>query len=177
AGGRSVDAVIAVEGGTAHLLRLDGTAVTALRRTPSADPVAVAAFLGRGRGNVALYADGETRSALRNALAANGWQVSGSVAGDESAAEYAHAASTELVSPGLAYARQRMRQRLAVRLGTAAVVILAAAGALELWDARRDLAELRAQRAAIREEVQPMTELMDSLHAFDARARAVIEVE
>lgn len=181
AGGKALDAVVAVEGGTGHVLRLEGGTVTALRRAPGGGAAGVAGVLGRGPGTVALFADPEARQALRDALAEQGWNVVPLVAGRESAAslaaEHAYATSTELVSAGLALARQRARRRLAVRLGAAAVVVLAAAAGLELWDARRDLDEIRAERAAIREEVRPMAELRDSLQAFEARARAVLEIE
>lgn len=180
-GGRKVDAVATVEGGTAHLMRLDGAAVTMLRRVPGGGAAGFAEILGGGRGTVALFADGQTRPALRDALAAKGWDVVPAVAGSETAAsvaaEHAYAASTEFVSAGIALARQRARRQLAFRLGAAAVVILAAGAGIQLWDAGRGLDEIRAARAGIREEVVPMAELRDTLYAYEARAQATVEIE
>lgn len=167
------NAVIAVHGSTAHLIRVDGGAPVALRRVPVSQTEEIVAAAGEA-GAIQLFGPPADRDVLRSALAARGWSVDAVTAADSStevaAARHAHH-STIVITPATAIAEQRdAERRVAVRLAVAAVLLLISSAAVELWGAARELDEVRGRRADIRAQVGPLLAARDSLELLSARA-------
>jgi hypothetical protein len=171
--GTDVGTIMAAHGGAVHVLLLaDGTPV-ALRRLPadSLDDIVDAAG---GAGAVLLLASGPLREALAQRLAAGGRQVNPlRCTAAEAAALHIDQSRLTLVTDAALQTRQQQQRRLAARLAAAAAVLLVAAAGVELWGAHRQLESARAERAAIRAQVQPLLTLRDSLETLYALGSAV----
>jgi hypothetical protein len=168
--------VVAVEGATAHVLRVERDAVTVLRRVPAAAADVVAA-LGQGPGALASFGDADGSERIVRAASAAGWQspddAGASSDAARAAAEGAFGARLELVPATLAAERRRAGRALAARLAVAATVLLVLAAAVELWGARRELAALADRRAEIRAQVAPLLATRDSINRLYERAEAI----
>jgi Tfp pilus assembly protein PilN len=68
--------------------------------------------------------------------------------------------------------RQQVRRNL-VRAAVAAVLLIGAAAAVELWGLQRELDAVLAERAAIREQVAPLLATRNSIDRIAAEAGAV----
>lgn len=183
AAGRSVPAavgvraVVAVLGETAHVARVDGGAPDRIRRLPVASLADVVAAAGPLPGAV-LVLDGEGKDApLTGAFRAAGWAVaqrpSGSADPARAAADHAAVAGAELVPPSLELARRDRSRTVGRRMGVAAVLLIVAAAALGIWDAGRDLRELRAERAALRPSVEPALAAREELETLESRLASI----
>lgn len=169
-------AVIAVHGSTAHIIRVDNGAPVALRRVPASQTEEVVAAAGAA-GAAQLFVAPAERDALRAALGARGWLESvdmaapvASSSADVAAARFA-GRSTIVITPATAVAERRdTERRVAVRLAVAAVLLLVASAAVELWGAARELDEVRGRRAEIRAQVGPLLAARDSLELLSMRA-------
>lgn len=167
--------VVAVEGDTAHVVRVERGEVTVLRRVPIASAEVVAA-LGQGPGELASFADAEVRERIVRAAALAGWQSHGDATAPDAAraaAEGAFGARLELVPATLAAERRRADRALAARFAVAATALLVLAAALELWGARRELAAVEARRAEIRAQVAPLLATRDSINRLYERAETI----
>jgi Tfp pilus assembly protein PilN len=97
----------------------------------------------------------------------------GAATAAEAAAAWAMGSALEFVPPTLAAARQRQTRAMAVRMFVAALTLLVIAGVAELWGAKRELDAVRAERAAIRDDVAPLLAARDSLDELRQRASSV----
>jgi hypothetical protein len=155
---------------TVHVIQLDSDGQpTALRRFPVASLVDAAAAVGAAPAMVVAE-----DPALRSALAAAGQTVTAPTSDPALlAALHAFAAVPTLVTPA-AVAGQAARGRQSVsRLVAAALLLLVAASALELWGVRRELEVVAAERQAIRPNMPALLELSDSLTAVQDRRAAI----
>jgi hypothetical protein len=175
--GRGVNAIIAVHAGAAHVLQLvDGTPVS-LRRLPADTLDELVDAAGSDVGGIALFAPDTARDALAQRLAARGWQVHPlRRSAAEAAALHAGESRLALVTDTALQHRRQSQNRLAARLAAAAVILLVASAVVALWGAQRQLDAVRAERAAIRPQVQPLLLLRDSLDELRARSSAVAAV-
>jgi hypothetical protein len=176
-GGRAAPAapavrlVLAVEGDTAHLIRLVGGAPERIRRVPASDPAAVLEAVGPEPGTALLLADGRASAPLGSALAAAGWVLarpperSARVA----AARHAGEASPELVPAPLAWARKERSRRTTVRMVAAAVVTVAAAAVVHLLGIAAEYRAVQRERAELRGAVAPALAARDSLDRISER--------
>lgn len=173
-GGTPVRVVVAVVGDTAHVLRVEGTAVVAVRQLPATDVSAVAAAAGNGPGRAVVLSSPPSFGELDRALTRVGWVVSrdpdGWAGAEEAAAARAGLGGLDLEPPSLAgERRERSRKRALALVGAAAVLLATAAGG-QLWGAHRELAAVQARRAAIRGEVAPLLDSRDRLNDLTAQA-------
>jgi hypothetical protein len=95
---------------------------------------------------------------------------------EEATAARASASSLELIPPSLAGERRERNRRIVFRLGSAAAVLLIATLGVNFWGARRELASVQAERAAIRAEVAPLLLARDSLNDLWTQVRSLEEV-
>jgi hypothetical protein len=174
--GADVRTVIAVNGAAANVLQLDDGTPVSLRRLPadSLDDIVEAAG---DTGAAIILAPDALRDALARRLAAGGRPVNPlrRQAG-EVAALHVDQSRLALVTDGALRMNRQWQQRLAVRLAAAGVVLMVAAAGVELWGAQRQLDSVRAERAAIRPQVQPLLAVRDSLDELHALSRAVDDV-
>ena len=179
--GRPAQAVVAMVGATAHLLRLDDGAPGSVRQIPAEDPGAVATALGAGSGPVLVLGDPAVYDPMQRALAQKGWSASrdpeGWAEAEESAAARAGGRGLEVVPPSVREERLREDRRRAGLLLAGSLVLLLAAAGTHLWGARRELAAIQEKRAEIRSEVGPLLLARDSLTALNARVEALKELE
>jgi hypothetical protein len=180
ASGTSVRAVVAVVGDVAHLLRLEGGRVVAVRQLPAGDPEEVAQGVGSGQGRVLLLAPPPTFEALERMLAKGGWVSSrdpdGWAGGEESAAVRAGLGGLDLDPPSLAAARREATRRGALWMGAGALVLLAASAAAGLWGSHRELEAIQVRRAEIRGDVAPLLSSRDRLNELVAQAASMEEL-
>jgi Tfp pilus assembly protein PilN len=174
-GTRGAGTVLAADGETVHVLRLAGGRCVSLRRAPAALPEAVLEAIGPEPGAAVLFAGPAVRDTIKANLAGAGWRVDdGRLAtATEAAAARAHASRLEFVSPSAAAERRERGRRNIVRAVGAAVLLVAAAGAVELWGLHRELDSVVAERVAIRDQVAPLLAMRDSIDRVDAEAGAV----
>jgi hypothetical protein len=166
-----VRAVIAVEGGTAHVVRTTAGAPDQIRRVP-VDDAAVLEAVGGEPGRALLLADEPERAALAEALSGAGWVLAKSGADASprrTAARHAGDAAPELVPTPLAMARQEHSRRATVRMVGAAIIVLSAAASVHLMGQVREYNAVRRERAELRDLVAPAVAARDSLTAIDAR--------
>ena len=169
----SPDALIAIDGDTAHIVRLTKGSAQSLRRLPAAATTEIVHALREmqiptGR-SIAVFGDASARDAMNRALGVAGFVVTGLTASAaEAAARYADAAAMPLIPLTMLAERRDQEKRIAVRLAVAAVIMLVAAAALELWGTSRQLDAVRARRADIRADVAPLLMLRDSIESLDA---------
>jgi len=179
--GTPVQAVVAVVGRTAHLLRLEGGNVSGVRRIPADDARGVAAVLGPGPGRVLLLSSAGGSDGFHGALAQQGWSVSPDPDGwagvEESTAARASGRHLELVPPSAREERRREARRNAVLMLAGALVLVLATAGVHLWGAHRELGAIQKKRAEIRSEVGPLLLARDSLNALNARVTALTELE
>jgi hypothetical protein len=180
AGARTPFVIVAEVGDTFQIIRGQG-APQQLRRVPRSSPAELWESIGAGPGRAFVLASAQDRPALERGLAAAGWQVERQSGHDADAAVVAARCAQrndlELVPNSAVLERQQNQQRLALRLALAAFVLMASALVLELWGARRELGQLRAQRAAIREQVAPLLATRDSVDLLDQRSARVLGLE
>ncbi|HEU4628956.1 MAG TPA: PilN domain-containing protein [Gemmatimonadaceae bacterium] len=169
---RGVGDVLVHQERRTDLLQLDGGRLVGLRRLRAGDAdaahvrdaVAARAAPGPGGPRIALGAFGDPagRAALARALAAlelqpapppPRWREAGDDAALVAATFAARGAGLELVPDALRLARRGRASYLTRLLVAAALLLVVAAGALELWGVRRELAAVEAQRAALRARV------------------------
>lgn len=161
-------AIVAAVGDAVHVIGTTDNGVHALRRVPAQDTAELVRVAGEVHGGVPgtvlIFADGQQRDTISHALTAAGWTPVGRHASAaEVAARFANDADLELVSSGFAAERRLQETRIAARLAVAAVLMLLATAAVELWGARRDLTAVRTRRAEIRATVEPLLALRDSV--------------
>ncbi len=163
--------IVAQVGDTLHVLRAARSPLQ-LRRVPVSSIEEVYEAVGRGPGRACIWTESDARASLMRGLAAAGWQIESDESEGGAAAAAAHFAgrsSLELVPQSLANERQRRQRRKALQFAAIAALFVIAAGAIELWGARRELATIRARRAAIRQEVTPLLAVRDSLNMLEQR--------
>lgn len=168
--------IVAQEGQVAQVITLEGERVSQLRRVP-ADPADIRDALGAEDGQAVVLAPPRSRSEISSALAASGWKtvtLSGpGEAASHTAARFASASSVELVTARVRAERRQRARSLASRLTAAALALVVGAAGLELWGARRELQVIRAERAAIQQEVAPLRELDDQILELRERVDAL----
>ncbi|MGD2121204.1 MAG: PilN domain-containing protein [Gemmatimonadota bacterium] len=172
--------VAAVVGTTAHVLNLDGGDPTRVRRFPLSDPDALMDVMGKGPGPVLVLAGSQEWEELNSALSRRGVTTIRDPRGwpgmAEATAARASVSGLELVPPSLAEERRAKTRRFAVRLGVAAAALLIATLAVNFWGAQRELASVRGERAAIREDVAPLLLARDSLDGLRTQVRSLEEI-
>jgi hypothetical protein len=170
--------VVAVDGDAAHVIRADAGSVLDVRRVPATWTEEVVSAAGLPPGAVLLLADGAAADGVARSLTAAGWEVRrGSADAARTAAAHAHHAPFEL-SPPTALLERSDRARATARwIAAAAVLLLIAAAAVELWGANRELDSIRARRAAIRAEVGPLLATRDSAASLDQTAIAIATLD
>ncbi|MGH7467664.1 MAG: PilN domain-containing protein [Longimicrobiales bacterium] len=168
--------IIAQVGDTLHVVRGKGDPLQ-IRRVPRTSLGELWESIGAGPGLAYLFTTDADRTAIERGLVAAGWQVEPptSIPGDAAtvAAHLVAPGGWELVPQSLHLERQQNQRRLATRLAAVTFLLLVAAMATELWGARRELSQLRAQRAAIREQVSPLLATRDSVQVLDQRSARV----
>jgi hypothetical protein len=179
AGSKARRAIIAIEGPTAYLMRLEGGVAVAVRQVPSSDLPGVAEALGDGPGRVLVLGPHGAEQVLADRCSSAGWVVDpvpGGVAGRsdplEVAAMWADRSVLELVPPTLVARRDSRRRLKAVRLGIAAAALVVAAGGAKLWGTHRELDAVRADRLEIADRVEPLILARDSLQRLRDRIQA-----
>jgi hypothetical protein len=179
ASGHGVRAVVAVDGGTAHVVRLVGEAPQSLRRVPAADVTGVLEAAGEDDpGRVLVLAEAGAASALTSGFQAAGWGIAPSPSGKSTspaaaAARHAAVALPELVPAPLAFARREKSRRLTVQMLAASVVMLAAAAVVHLWGTARQVRAVRQERAEISAAVAPALDARDSLDMLQGRIESL----
>jgi Tfp pilus assembly protein PilN len=166
--------LLALEGGVAYLLRVRRGRCLVVRRIPAALQGDVLEALGEDAGQLTLLAGTEYDEWARRLLA-NGWNVGPKREGAaaETAASNAARSTLELLPSVVVGERRRRSRRNASRAAGAAVLLVAAAAGVGLWGARRELAAVRAERAAIGPEVAPLLAARDSIDRMAERARVI----
>jgi len=179
--GSRVQAVVAVVGRTAHLLRLGSGGVGGVRQVSADDPEGVAEAMGPASGKALLLASTEAVNTVQSALARKGWSIARDPGGwgsaEEATAARAGAGGLEFLPPSLKEERRGATQRRATFMLAGAVALLLAAAGTHLWGAHRDLAAIQERRAAIRSEVGPLLLARDSLNALTSRIQVLEELE
>jgi len=178
--GEAVKGLVAVEGSTAHVMRLDGPNPTVVRKIPSSDGSAIAQALRGGPGRVLVLTNSQGFGDLQGSLANEGLIAvrdrGGLPTPGESAASRADAAELQLVSPTMAgQQRARARRHTGSLLATAAVLVVASFG-VRFLGARRELNAVQDQRAGIRAEVAPLLAARDSLEHLAVEAESMEEI-
>ena len=165
--GAQTTSVVAVVGPTAHVLRLEGKDVVAVRQLSASDSEGISVAAGGGPGQTLVLADPQSFEKLRHALTRGGLTVlrdpHGWPGAGESTAGRAGLAALELVPPTLAGERAEKGKRTAVGLAIAAAVFILASLVAQLWGAHRELGAVQERRASIRSEVAPLLDARDSL--------------
>jgi Tfp pilus assembly protein PilN len=173
AGRDAPDALIAIDGDTAHVVRITQGAAVSLRRLPvvaSAELVQALTEMQVPTGRrIAIFGDAAARDGVARVMTAAGYTPAGlNVSAAEAAARYAERAAMPLVPLTMLAERRDQEKRVAVRLAIAAAVMIIATAALELWGANRQLDAVRGRRADIRADVAPLLMLRDSIDHLDA---------
>lgn len=164
--------LVAVEGDTAHLVRLSDDAPDQLRRLPAGDVAGVLEAAGATPGRALLLGSEAVRTPLAQALGNAGWQPvqpKGGASARLQAARHSGDASPELVPAPLASARRERSRQLTKRLAGASVVTLAAAAAVHLWGTANDVRRIEQERSELRQSVMPAVEARDSLDRMTER--------
>jgi hypothetical protein len=173
AGGR----IAVARGGQFQAISVEQGVPTELRRAPLDASGAWRRLVDAS--GVTLVGDGSDLEPVRNALTDAGVEVRTPAAGSGAAAlaaRHAVTAPLRLIPDRLREARtERDRRRGARLLGAAAVLVVVAVG-VHWIGLRQDLERVRAERAAIAEEVAPLLAMRDSLTALNEDVRAVREV-
>ena len=167
------DALIAIDGDTAHIVRIIKGTAQSLRRLPAAATAEIVHALEEMQvasgARIAVFGDAPARDAVTRALGVAGFTATGlNASAAEAAARYADDGAMPLVPLTMLAERRDQEKRIALRLAVAAVVLVVAAAALELWGASRQLDAVRARRAEIRADVAPLLMLRDSIESLDA---------
>jgi Tfp pilus assembly protein PilN len=175
--GKGAPRLIAAQiGDVIHALRIDA-APTQLRRVPLDSIAEVRDAAGAGPGRAWLWTTPDVKADLEAALSGGGWQVQEtSFDALVVAAQFAGEADIELLPESRAQLRAAHQRALALQLAAAAAVLLTGAAGLELWGEQRELAALRAQRAAIRTEVGPLLAVRDSTNQVNDRIKRIDEL-
>ena len=177
----SPTSIVAIVSETAHVIRLSGKDVVAVRQVPARDLEAISQAAGQGGGQgggeALVLASPQEYEGLRYALAGEGLKAlqdpEGWPGAKEATAARAGSSLLELVPPTLAGERaERGRRTVTGLVAGAAVLVLASLGA-QLWGARRELDAVLQQREAIRAEVAPLLEARDSLNNLQATVRSL----
>ena len=173
--------VIAAEGDTAHVMRLEKGSVRSLRRIPLHREEELVSALGEGPGDVVVFAEERVRQRLLALSREAGWSSRRSEGSAGSAAEeaalHADKSSLELVPPLLAAERRERARIQSWRMAVAALALLLLSAAVVLWGAKREVDAIVAQREAIRDEVAPLLAVQDSLVGMEERIKAVRGLE
>jgi len=176
---RAQRVIVAQIADTVHVIRV-GRAPQQLRRVPASSLEELLAAIGRGPGRASVWMEDSLRAALLRALAAAGWEIepADSAAGAELiAALHARRSELELIPPSLSVVRHHRQRRRALQLAGMALLLVLAAGAIELWGAQRELTSLRDRRAAIRKEVTPLLAVRDTLSTLEQRLSRINAVQ
>jgi len=180
-GGGTPRVLVAVVGGTAHLLRLDGEGLTRVRRLSAASPREIVDGAGDGPGRVLVSAEGTAGESILAAFSGAGWHAAkeSRLAGTPAvlAANFAAETDLEMVPPRLAMERRDRVRRIGIGLGIAAGVLFLATALLLFVGARMELRAVRQYREEIRPSVIPLMAGADSLFMLEDRVRAIEEVE
>jgi hypothetical protein len=178
-GSKARRAIIAIEGSSAYVMRLEEGAATALRQVPASDLAGVADALGEGPGKVTVLGPQGAEQVVADLSSSAGWVVDpvpGGAAGRsdplEVAAVWAVRSVLELVPPTLAAERESRRRRNVVRLGIAAAALVVAAAGANLWGTYHELDAVRAERLEIADRVGPLILARDSLRRLNDRIQA-----
>ncbi len=178
-GSKARRAIIAIEGSSAYVMRLEQGTPTAVRQVPGSDLAGVADALGDGPGRVLVWGPDGADHALAGLSSSAGWVVDpvpGGALGPsdplEVAAMWAVRSVLELVPPALAAQRASRRRRNAGRLGIAAAALVVAAAGANLWGTYRELDAVRAERLEIADRVEPLILARDSLQRLNDRIQA-----
>ncbi len=158
--------------GTVYAIALgERGAPVSLRRYPVGDAMSGA---GSESGPVVVLTDD---APMRPALAAGAGQQPAATS-DPVAFAALHAASAEpaLATPAATRARRAEGIRSVSRLSAAALLLVVAAGTIELWGARRELEAVSIQRRELGPSLPALLELSDSLAAVEARRVAIREI-
>jgi hypothetical protein len=170
--------VIALDGEAAHVLRADARAVLDVRRVPAAWAEEVVSAAGPPPGAALLLADGAAADAVARSLTAAGWDVRrGSADAALTAASHAYDSPFELSSPTALLERGDRARASARWIAGAAMLLIIAAAAVELWGTNRALDSIRAWRAAIRADVGPLLAARDSAAELDRTAIAIATLD
>jgi hypothetical protein len=173
--------ILAIDADAAHVLRVDDGLITGARRVPATMLEEIIAATGTGPGDAVIYADATHRGPVERSLSAVGWSIANAAAEAigplDSAAAGASGSRVQLVPPTLAAERRAGARGVALRIAAAAVLLLVGAAIVELWGSTRELEAVRARRAAIRAEVQPLLASRDSIERLERRAGTVRDLE
>jgi Tfp pilus assembly protein PilN len=174
---RTPGIVLVQLGDTLHLTRVQRS-VRLLRRAPLSSGADLIEAIGVGPGRAFLWTDAAQRTAFERALVARNWHIERTADAESDAAtvaaQLAGPSDLELVPLSMQLERQSLQRQRSRRLVLTAVVLLVASALAELWGTRRELSALRAQRAAIKQEVTPLLAARDSINTL-AQRRANID--
>lgn len=171
--------IIAIEGSTAYVMRVEGHVTAAVRQVPASDLTSVAEALDVGPGRVLVWGPPGAEQELADLSSSAGWVVDplpGGAGGRsdplEVAATWAGRALLELVPPTLAAQRDSRRRASAVRLWITAAALVVAATGTYVWGTYRELDAVSAERLEIADRVQPLIQAQDSLQQLNDRIQA-----
>jgi Tfp pilus assembly protein PilN len=167
---RTVQLIVGVDGGAAHLVRVSGETPDMLRRLPASDTEAILLAAGPSVGRALLLAEGDSLSDLAAGLKNAGWvliQPEAIRSPAVVAAREAGDAPLELVPDFLERTRREKGRGVTMRLLAGAMVILAAAAVVNLWGTARRLEEIRDERAQLSSAVAPVLAMRDSIDQID----------
>jgi hypothetical protein len=174
-------AILAVDRDAVHVIRIENGNVTVVRRVAITSLGALVEAAGPGPGAATVFASRSERDPFVKTLSAAGWMVAGSsiepMSASDAAAEGAVTSAIELVPPTLAAQRRDGKRRTALRIAAASVLLVIAAGIVELWGANRELDAVRTQRATIHEQVAPLLADRDSVQHLLERSLAIESLE
>jgi len=169
----SVRLLVAVQGDTAHLVRMTGRRMGTIRRVPAGDAAALVEAAGNDPGRALLLADEGAPAGLAAALKNAGWVLApptGETASARvAAAVHAQAALPELVPAALVRVRAERSRRATIRLLAASVVVLAASAVVHLWGTAQAYRSVQTERAELRQAVRPALAARDSLDDINVR--------
>jgi hypothetical protein len=173
--------LVALTGGTAHLLRIEGEGLTRVRRFPASALREILEGAGDGPGRILLSAEGSAGQAILDAFTEAGWHAAkeSRLAGGPAAlaGQFAGETELEMVPPRLAMERRDRVRRVGIRLGIAGGVLFLATAVVLLLGARMELRSVREYREEIRSSVAPLLAGADSLFRMEDQLRAIEEVE
>jgi hypothetical protein len=169
--------IVAIASQTAHILRLFGKDVVAVRQVSARDLEAVVQAVGQGGGQALVLASPQEYEDLRHALAGAGFKTFQDPEGwpgvEEATAARAGSSPLELIPPTLARERARRARSTVIRLVAGAAALTLASLGAQLWGAHRELDAVLRRREAIRAEVAPLLEVRDSLNNLQAAVRSL----
>ncbi len=173
--------VVAVIDDAAHVLRIEGGSLTALRRVPAAWLDEIVEAAGPVAGSAIVLAEDPARSSIGRTLAAAGWTLrepaNSPVSAAEAAAMCAARAGLSLLPPSLAAEQRAGTRKLAVRIAAAAAFLILGTAVVQLWGAQRELEAVHAQRMLIRDQVAPLLAMRDSINRLNDASHMVAAME